>query len=54
MNVLHGTGARDHQVLVASVELFSSEVVGGESLPLEMGTGCPVKDDDLFVQNVQE
>ncbi len=54
VDVFHGPGTGNHQIFVAAVKVFSPEIVGAKPLPLKVGAGRPVKDDDFLLLNAYE
>ncbi len=54
MDVLHRSGFRECEVLVAAVQVFPPEIIGCQVLPLKMRTGRTVKNDDLLSKEIKK
>ncbi len=53
MNFFHSFGKRDDEVVVASVVLLATEMLGCEILDLQAGAHCAVEDKHFLFEGVE-
>jgi hypothetical protein len=54
VHVFDGGRFRYDEVFVTPVEFFAAEIIGCQTLTLEMGTGCAVEDENFVLEYVGE
>ena len=53
MDLFHGFGVRDDQVVVAAVVLLAAEMLGGQILVLQAGAHRAVEDEHFLFEGIQ-
>src|SRR5512138_3636310 len=53
MDLLHGFGVGDDQVVVTAVELLAAKVLGGEVLRLEASSHRAIEDEDALFERIK-
>jgi hypothetical protein len=54
VDVFHSGRLRNDEILIAAVQGFTTEVVGGQILSLQMCSRRTVEDDDFFFQEIKK
>jgi len=53
VNSLNDVGTREHEVIVAPLQRFSTEIIGGEMMSLDVRAHRAVEHEDLFAERVE-